>query len=358
MLKALGTLLLLTAVVSACAPAEDAPPDPADAARVAAGDDIVDLTGAGATFPYPVYARWISRFAGETGLRINYRSVGTGQGLAQVTAGTVDFGASDAPLDAVEADPSLVQLPLVVGGVVVTYNVPEVTAPLRLDGALLAEIFAGRVARWDDRRIRALNPGVALPNLSIKLITRLDPSGTTLVFTRFLAASSAAWDSSPGVGLSVPFPAGMTRAGNEGVASEVKVTYGAIGYVEQSYAMLNRLPTAQVQNASGSYVAASASSLIAAANSAGGAPRADGLPASLLGASAPEAYPIAEFSWIVVPQRSSSSAARTTLLDFIRWALADGGAEAAQLGYAPVPTAVRQRVEAIVDSLRRSEGSS
>jgi len=339
-------LLILAALLSACGPS-----DRADTSTPGAGDDVVDVTGAGATFPYPVYARWISRFAGETGLRINYRSVGTGQGLAEVAAGSVDFGASDAPLDAVEADSALIQLPLVVGGVVVTYNVPQVTAALRLDGPLLAEIFAGRVARWDDARIRALNPDVALPNLSIKVITRLDPSGTTIVFTRFLAANSPAWRESPGVGLSVPFPAGMTRAGNESVASEVKVTIGAIGYVEQSYATLNRLPMAQVRNASGNFVAASASSLIAAANSAAGSARPDGLPASLLGATAADAYPIAEFSWIVLPQVASAPAARRTLLQFVRWALASGSAEAAALGYAPVPTAVRQRVETLVDSL-------
>ncbi len=316
-----------------------------------AHDTIVDLVGAGASFPYPVYARWISRFTGETGLVVNYRSVGTGKGLAEVAAGSVDFGASDAPLDAVEADGALMQIPLIVGGVVVTYNVPGVTGPLRLDGALLAEIFAGRVARWDDARIRALNPGVRLPNLTIKVVTRLDPSGTTIVFTRFLAANSAAWQQSPGVGLSVPFPTGMTREGNESVASEVKVTVGAIGYVEQSYAMLNRLPTALVRNAHGNFVASTASSLIAAANSAAGPARSDGLPSSLLGATAADAYPIAEFSWIVVPQRSSSPAARETLFRFVRWSLASGSAEAAALGYAPVPTAVRQRVEALLDSL-------
>ncbi len=342
------SMLLLTLGLMACGEAGRDRPEPGTPRP---NDTIVDLTGAGATFPYPVYARWISRFAGETGLRINYRSVGTGQGLAAVAAGTVDFGASDAPLDAVEADGALLQLPLVVGGVVVTYNVPEVTSALQLDGALLAEIFAGRVARWNDARIRAHNPDVALPNLPIRIITRLDPSGTTLVFTRFLAANSPPWQGSPGVGLSVAFPAGMTRAGNEGVASEVKVTHGAIGYVEQSYAMLNRLPTARVRNSSGTFVAATASSLIAAANSAAGPTRGDGLPASLLGATAPEAYPIAEFSWIVIPQVASSPGARSALLQFVRWALASGSAEAAALGYAPVPTAVRQRVETLVDSL-------
>jgi phosphate transport system substrate-binding protein len=338
--------VLLAAALTACAPAED----PAVGAGVA-GDSIVDLTGAGATFPYPVYAKWISRFAGETGLRINYRSVGTGDGLRQLREGAVDFGASDVPLDTALSGDALMQLPLVVGAVVVAYNLPELTEPLQLDGDVLADIFMGRLPRWDDARIRALNPGVALPNVSIKPITRLDPSGTTKVFSRYLADASPAFAAQLGSGLEVLFPTGMTRAGNEGLASEIKVTYGAIGYIEQSYATLNRLPHARLRNASGAFVSATPAALTAAAASARGPLRADGFPGSLLGATAPEAYPVAAFSWLILRPDAISAETRRTLPQFVRWTQASGAEDAEALGYAPLPPAVRRRVEAAVDAL-------
>jgi phosphate transport system substrate-binding protein len=351
MYRALGLLLLVTAAVAACGPSEEAPIRPASDAVGLPGDSIVDLTGGGATFPYPVYSRWISRFTGETGLLINYRSVGTGDGLGQLRDGTVDFGASDVPLDTALSGDALVQLPLVVGAVVVAYNLPEVTVPLQLDGAVLADIFLGQLLRWDDPRIRALNPGVALPNVSIKHITRLDPSGTTKVFSAYLAGASSAFASRLGSDLEVLFPTGMTRSGNEGVASEIKVTYGSIGYVEQSYATLNRLPHARLRNGSGAFVAATPSSLTAAAASAPGPLRADGFPGSLLGATAPEAYPVAAFSWLIVRPDAISLEARRTLVQFVRWTQASGAADAEALGYAPLPPAVRRRVETAVDAL-------
>lgn len=344
----LRALLLTLALSAACAPGGDAS---GDAAPGTAGDTAVDLTGAGATFPYPVYAKWISRFAGETGLRINYRSVGSGDGLRQLRDGAVDFGASDVPLDTALSGDALLQLPLVVGAVVVTYNLPEVSAPLQLDGPVLADIFLGRIVRWDDARIAALNPGVALPNASIQPVTRLDPSGTTKVFSRFLADASPAFATRLGSGLEVLFPRGITRAGNEAVASEVKITYGTIGYVEHSYAMLNRLPHARIRNASGAYVAASSAALTAAAASASGPRRADGFPGSLLGATAPGAYPIAAFSWLILRPDALSDETRQTLPRFVRWTQASGAADAEALGYAPLPADVRRRVEALVDGL-------
>jgi phosphate transport system substrate-binding protein len=343
-MRALALALLITA---ACANGADTP-------LPGAGDDLVDLTGAGATFPYPVYARWISRFATDEGIRINYQSIGSGGGLQALDDASVDFGASDVPLDSAalsaRATNDIVQVPVVVGGVVVTYNLPDLTTPLQFDGAVLADIFAGRITRWSDPRIAKLNPGVLLPVLPIRVVHRADPSGTTRVFSRFLAASSNAWSAAPGTGPEGAFAVGTALPGNEGVAVEVKVSVGTIAYVEQSYATLNRLPAAALRNASGAYVLATPASLTAAAISAV-AERADGLPATLLGATDSAAYPLAELSWVIVRRDVLSADKLRTLAAFLRWSLDNGDAEATTLGYAPLPEALRTRVRAIVDTL-------
>ena len=329
--------------------------DRADAPLPGAGDDLVDLTGAGATFPYPVYAKWISRFATEQGIRINYQSIGSGGGVQALDDASVDFGASDVPLDSAaladRASNDIVQVPLVVGGVAVTYNLPAITTPLQFDGAVLADIFAGRITRWSDPRIARLNPGVLLPVLPIKVVHRADPSGTTRVFSRFLAAASPAWTAGPGTGPEQSFPVGTAQPGNEGVAVEVKVSLGAISYVEQSYATLNRLPAAAIQNAAGAFVVATPTSLAAAAGSSTPAARRNGLPTTLLGATDSLAYPIAELSWVILRRDAASTEKLRTLAAFMRWSLETGSAEATTLGYAPLPAAVRQRVEAILDTL-------
>ncbi len=315
---------------------------------------IVHLTGAGATFPYPVYARWFSRYAERTGVNINYQSVGSGMGVRLLSEGRVDFGATDSPAIVTsrgETD-EILHLPTVIGAVAITYNLPELTAPLRLSGPVLADIFLGRIVTWNDRRITRLNPRFTLPPRDIVVVHRVDASGTTYAFTEFLAQHSAIWRRGPGVGESVRWPRGMPGRGNEGVAGSVKQTAGSIGFVELTYAMQNRLAVAPVLNSAGEFVVPSVLSVAAAA--AGGVrqhPMADDLRGSIVNAPGAAAYPISSFTYLLVPTRGRDPAKTELLVEFIRWALRDGSSDAVTLGYSPLPDAALSRVEALLESL-------
>jgi phosphate transport system substrate-binding protein len=317
----------------------------------------VDLTGAGATFPYPLYSKWFSTYAAATGIRINYQSIGSGGGIRQLSEQTVDFGASDAPMtdaDLAKAKGGPVQhIPTVLGAVVVTYNLPGVAQPLKLTSEVIADVYFGRITRWNDPRIAALNPGVTLPADDILVVHRSDGSGTTYIFTDYLSAVSPAWKAGPGRGKEIRWPVGLGGKGNEGVAGQVKQTPGTIGYVELAYATQNRLPTAAIRNAAGQFVAPTIAAVTAAA--AGVAER---LPPdtdyriSVVNAPGAQAYPIASFTWLLVYQNQADSVKGRKLVDFIKWALHDGGEQAAALDYAPLPAAMVARLDSTVARIR------
>ena len=310
---------------------------------VAAGER---LSGAGATFPYPVYARWIHEYGQMYHVRIDYQSIGSGGGIAQIKAGTVDFGASDAPLSAEELEASgLVQFPMVMGGVVVVTNVPGVgDRQLRLSRELLAGIFLGRVKRWNDPAIRELNPGLSLPARPIAVVHRADGSGTTWVFTDYLSRVSPTWRSRVGRGKAVAWPVGLGGKGNEGVAAYVQRIPGAIGYVEYAYALQNHLPVALLENRDGRYVAPSAETFQAAAADAdwAGTP---GMAVVLADQPGADSWPLTAATFILLHREQRDCARARALLEFFDWCYRHGGDTAEKLDYVPLPPQVVQLVE-------------
>ena len=305
-----------------------------------------DLTGAGATFPYPIYSKWFSSYAAKTGVKINYQSIGSGGGIRQLSEQTVDFGATDAPMSDAELAKAkggtIMHVPTVLGAVVLIYNLPQLTQPLKLNGETIAAIFQGQITRWNDARIAALNPGTTLPASDILVVHRSDGSGTSYVFTDYLAKVSPAWAAKPGKGKEVQWPAGLGAKGNEGVAGQVKQTPGAIGYAELAYATQNKLATAMLANAGGEFVAPSIASVTAAAaGAAAKLPTNTDYRVSIVDAPGKGVYPISSFTWIIAYQKQTDAAKGKKLVDFLRWALADGQGMAASLDYAPLPESMR-----------------
>jgi phosphate transport system substrate-binding protein len=315
------------------------------------------LTGAGATFPYPLYNRWVSEFRAKTGAKINYQNIGSGGGIKQLSEQTVDFGATDAPMTDAEMSGArggaVIHIPTVVGLVALTYNVPELTAPLKLTGPVVAEIFLGKITRWNDPRLAALNPGVKLPARDILVVHRTEGSGTTFILSDYLASQSPAWKAGPGVGKDIKWPVGLGARGNEGVAGQVKQTPGSFGYVELAFAKQNRLATAEVQNASGKFVAPSAEAATAAAEAAAASlPANSDYRVSIVNQTGEQTYPISSFTWMLVYQNMTDAKKAKTLADFIRFGLSnEGQAAAAPLDYAPLPAALAAKLLARVDSL-------
>ncbi len=317
----------------------------------------VALTGAGATFPYPLYSRWFSDYATETGIRINYQSIGSGGGIRQISEGTVDFGASDGPMSDEELSRArggrILHFPTVAGAVVVTYNLPGVSQPLNLDGETVVNIFLGNVRRWNAPEIAALNPGVALPDRDVIVVHRSDGSGTTYVFTDYLAAVSPAWARGPGRGKEVSWPVGLGGKGNEGVAGQVKQTPGAVGYVELAYANQNQLPAASIRNSSGNFIQPTLESITAAISAA-----AETLPSdtdyriSIVDPPGADAYPISSLTWLLVYEQQRDSTKGRRLADFLRWAFTEGEERAEALDYAPLPESMRQQLLQRLDSLK------
>jgi phosphate transport system substrate-binding protein len=302
------------------------------------------LTGAGATFPAPLYTKWFDAYARETGVRINYQSIGSGGGIRQFVQGTVDFGATDAPMtdeQLASVKGNVQHLPAVLGAVVVTYNLASLSkAPLRFDGTTLADIFLGRLTRWNDARLRALNPGVTLPNADIIVVHRSDGSGTTYVFTDYLSKISPEWKSKAGKATSIQWPTGLGGKGNEGVTQQVKQTEGAIGYVELIYAISNGLPAALIRNADGVFVEPTLKSVSAAAAGAELGPDTD-FRVSITNPSGRDSYPLSSFTWLLVHKESPDSTKARTLHDFLTWMLKpEAQRMAADLHYAPLPVPV------------------
>jgi phosphate transport system substrate-binding protein len=308
-----------------------------------------DLTGAGATFPYPIYSKWFSDYATKTGVKINYQSIGSGGGIRQLSEQTVDFGATDAPMSDAELAKAkggpILHIPTVLGAVVVTYNIPELTKPLRLDGQTLASIFLGEITKWNDPRIAALNRGVKLPASDILVVHRSDGSGTSYVFTDYLSSVSATWATKPGKGKEVQWPVGLGGKGNEGVAGQVKQLPGSIGYVELAYAKQNQLAFADMKNANGQFVTPSIAAVTAAAAAAAAAlPPSTDYRVSIVNAAGKGAYPISSFTWLLVYQNQTDAAKGRKLLDFVRWALTEGERSASTLDYAPLPSAMAKQL--------------
>lgn len=326
------------------------------AAASAGSGGAVDLTGAGATFPQPIYSKWFSEYAASTGVRINYQSIGSGGGIRQLSEGTVDFGASDAPMNEEEiakAKGPILHVPTVVGAVVVAYNLPAVTQPLKLDGPTIADIFMGRITKWNDARIAALNPGVRLPGDDILVVHRTDGSGTTHVFTDYLSAVSPAWKSGPGTGKEVRWPVGLGGKGNEGVAGAIKQTPGALGYTELAYATQNRLSVASIRNESGNFIAPSVASATAAADGAVATlPAGTDYRVSIVNPPGAQSYPISSFTYLLVYRDQTDATKGKKLTDFVRWALTEGQSRAAALDYAPLPKRVADALIAQLPSIR------
>ncbi len=315
----------------------------------AASSGSVDLTGAGATFPYPIYAKWFSVYDSVAGVKINYQSVGSGGGIRQLQEQTVDFGASDAPMSDEDISKAkggpVLHFPTVLGAVVITYNLSGVTQPLRLTGPVIADIFLGKITKWNDQRIAALNSGVKLPNADVLVVHRSEGSGTTFIFTDYLSAVSPAWKAGPGRGKEVQWPVGLGGRGNEAVAGQVKQTPGAIGYVELAYARQNNLPAAHVKNTTDAFVDPTIESITAAA---AGAMSSFGAGSdyrvSIVNAPGAQSYPISSFTWLLVYQAEPEAAKGQKLVDFLKWMYADGQGMAAALDYAPLPTELRQQL--------------
>jgi len=311
----------------------------------------VDLTGAGATFPYPIYSKWFSDYANLTGVKINYQSIGSGGGIRQLSEGTVDFGASDSPMSDEEMAKAkggpILHIPTVLGADVVTYNLPGVTAALKLTPAVIADIFMGRVKKWNDTRIASLNTGVSLPNQDILVVHRSDGSGTTYIFTDYLSTAVPAWKASVGKGKEVKWPVGLGAKGNEGVAGQIKQTPGSVGYVELAYAKQNNLPIAAIRNKAGNFIAASVPAVTAAAAGAAAAlPANTDYRISIVDAPGADSYPISSFTWILVYQHQRDAVKGKKLVDFLNWALTDGEKGAVTLDYAPLPTEMATTVKA------------
>jgi phosphate transport system substrate-binding protein len=318
--------------------------------------ETVLLNGAGATFPNIIYQKWITDYnSANPGVQLNYQSIGSGGGIQQFTDGTVDFGASDAPMtdeEMAKVQGNVLHIPMVLGAVVPTYNLPEVTAPIRFAPEALAGIYLGEITRWNDVRLRSTNPGVTLPDQDIVVVRRSDGSGTTYIWTEFLSAVSPDWQTKVGTGKSVNWPVGIGGRGNEGVAATVQQTPGAIGYVELGYAMLNKMTAGAVQNRAGTFVVPSIETTTAAA---AGAMRAMGpttdFRVSITDPEGVNAYPIASFTWLLVRKDYSDAAKGRALVTFIWWALTEGQAQAPRLGYAPLPAEMLPWIEARLEAV-------
>jgi phosphate transport system substrate-binding protein len=332
----------------ACSPGERSPASGAGANAGTTAAAGAAITGAGATFPNPIYSKWFDAYARETGVRINYQSIGSGGGIRQFTEGTVDFGATDGPMTdeqiaAVHGD--VLHVPTVLGAVVATYNLPSLgQKALRFDGPTLAEIFLGQITKWNDPRLRALNPGVALPATDILVVHRSDGSGTSYIFTDYLSKVSPDWKTRVGHATSVDWPVGLGGKGNEGVTQQVKQSEGAIGYVELIYAISNGLPAAAMKNAAGAFVPATLEGLSAAAAGID-LPAESDFRVSITNAAGPDAYPISSFTWLLIHRQDTTSAKQRAIHGFLLWMLQPAAQRmAADLHYAPLPVKVIETV--------------
>lgn len=353
----IGGMSLLLCLATACAAGDNTSrngtsSNSADSVA-SATTPMASLTGAGASFPYPLYARWFNEYAPRTNSRINYLSIGSSAGIEAIIDHTVDFGATDVPMTDDElrrARTRILHVPTAIGAVGITYNLPSLARPLRLSGEAIAEIFLGRITRWNDSTLRLLNPELVLPDLPIVVVHRVDGSGTTWLLSEYLSLVSPAWAARPGKGRVLDWPIGVGGSGNEGIAGEVKATVGSVGYVEVVYARQNRLPVAHLRNRDGRFVSPLpfeiASAATAVLDSIGGArlDRQVGYRVSLANAPGAQAYPLSAFTFLLLDPDMAGRERTRQLVDFLRWAYDDGSAIASSLGYVPLPTAAADRI--------------
>jgi phosphate transport system substrate-binding protein len=359
----LSVLAVVTLVVMACggggentAKATATPATPGEAAAVAAPEKVpsrVNLTGAGSTFVYPLLSKWVDEYSksADPNVRINYQSIGSGGGIKQITERTVDFGATDGFMneEQLAAAPGILHIPVTLGAVVPTYNLPGVSAELKFTGEVLAGIYLGQIKKWNDPRLKDLNPGVSLPDADITVVHRSDGSGTTYIWTDYLSSVSPEWKQRVGTSTSVNWPTGIGGKGNEGVTGVVKQTPGALGYVEMIYAEQNKLPYGAVRNKAGRFVKATPDSVSAAA--AGAAATApDDLRMSIVNADGEQSYPISGFTWLLVYDKMTDPLKAQALTGFMWWALHDPRARQIQkdLLYAPVPPEMVTKAERLI----------
>ena len=313
------------------------------------------LNGAGATFPYPMYSKWFSKYHdAHPDIQFNYQSIGSGGGIRQVLAGTVDFGASDGPMSdeqLAQSKTKILHVPTVLGAVVPAYNVSGVSGEIKFTPEVLAGIFMGKITNWNDKGIAAANPGVNFPkDESIVVIHRSDGSGTTFIFTDYLSKVSSDWQGQVGKGTSVKWPVGLGGKGNEGVAGMIRQMQGSIGYIELIYAVQNKIAYGTVRNAAGEFVKASLDSVTAAAASVKSMP-AD-FRVSITNAPGKDAYPISSFTWLLIPAQSKDAAKGKIIADFLNWMVDDGQKMTAELTYAPLPPSVATKVKDEIKQVR------
>jgi phosphate transport system substrate-binding protein len=308
------------------------------------------LNGAGATFPNPIYQKWFSEYNKlHPEVQINYQSIGSGGGIRQVLAGTVDFGASDGPMtdeQLAQAKVKLLHIPTVMGAVVPAYNIPGVSGEIKFTPDVLADIFLGKITNWNNPAIAKVNPGMKFPDQAIIVVHRSDGSGTTYIWTDYLSKISKTWETTVGKGTSVKWPIGLGGKGNEGVAGQVRQLQGSIGYVELIYAVQNNIPYGSVRNAAGNFIKASLDGVTEAAASAKSMP-AD-FRVSITNAPGKTAYPISSFTWMLVPVQGKDAQRGKILADFLGWMVTDGQKMTAQLTYAPLPESVAEKVKAAI----------
>jgi phosphate transport system substrate-binding protein len=313
-----------------------------------------NLTGAGATFPYPIYSRWFSEYAAShPGVQINYQSIGSGGGIRQVSQKVVDFGASDGPMSdqqLADSKVKLLHIPTVLGAVVPIYNIPGVSQDLNFSPDVIADIYLGHISNWNDPRIAKDNPSVKFPDHQILPVYRSDGSGTTYIFTDFLSKISPDFQSIVGKGTSVRWPVGIGAKGSEGVSGLVHMSPYSFGYVELIYAVQNKMPYGQVKNAAGKFIKASTDSVTAAAAAASKNMPAD-YRVSITNAAGPASYPISSFTWLLIPIQSADPSKGKIINDFLHWMLDHGEGEAADMTYAPLPAPVAARVRLTINQI-------
>ena len=342
----LAAPVALAMIAAACGGSQPA----GDEKAAAPASATLQINGAGATFPYPIYSKWFDEYNKKhPQVQINYQSIGSGGGIRQVSNETVFFGATDGPMtdEQLKAAPGpILHFPMVLGADVPVYNLPGV-GDLKFTGPLLADIFLGKVKKWNDPAIAKVNAGVTLPNTEITVVHRSDGSGTTYIWVDYLSKVSPEWKEKVGVSTAVNWPAGVGGKGNEGVAGLVRQTPGSIGYVELIYALQNTITFGAVQNANGDFVKASPESVTAAAAAAAGSMPAD-FRVSITNAAGPGAYPVSSFTWLLLYEDPKDKAQSKAMVDFVKWALTDGQQFASQLGYAPLPAdVVKQELTAL-----------
>jgi phosphate transport system substrate-binding protein len=324
-------------------------------ALVTVGASAQNINGAGATFPYPIYSKWFSEYQQQNpSVKINYQSIGSGGGIRQVSEGTVDFGATDGPMSDEQIAAAKVKtqhIPTVLGAVVPVYNIPGVTKELNFSGDVIADIYLGKITKWNDQRIAKDNPGANLPDKPILPVYRADGSGTTYIFTDFLSKVSSDWSSRVGKNTSVKWPTGIAQKGNEGVAGMVRQSPYSFGYVELIYALQNKMSFGTVKNAAGKFVKASTDGVTAAAASAAKTMPAD-YRVSITNAAGPASYPISSFTWLLIPTHSTDEAKTKALTGFLTWMLDHGEGEASGLSYAPLPKQVQDMVRKTIAQIK------